>query len=149
MLEPPLNEVPFIVRAFWRRVAVPALPETEPVMVLEKVLFPLKVLLSPRRVVEAVLSVMVLQPKTPEAQVTAFDALLQLLNPKPFIFVPNRLVVEAVVENIDVVVADVPVALVNVSAWRVVEPCASNDPSRKLAISSPALVVVAVAPMST
>ena len=34
MLAVPSKEVPLIVRAFWRAVAVPALPETAPVMVL-------------------------------------------------------------------------------------------------------------------
>jgi hypothetical protein len=53
MLEVPLNEVPLMVRAFWRAVAVPALPEIEPEMVFEKVLVPLKVLLLARRVEEA------------------------------------------------------------------------------------------------
>ncbi len=33
MFAVPLKETPLIVRAFWRAVAVPALPETAPVMV--------------------------------------------------------------------------------------------------------------------
>jgi hypothetical protein len=40
ILEVPLNEVPLMVRAFWRAVAVPAFPETEPVMVLATVSAP-------------------------------------------------------------------------------------------------------------
>jgi len=52
ILAVPLNEVPLIVRAFCRAVAVPAFPEILPVIRLEKVLFPLNVLLSPRRVVD-------------------------------------------------------------------------------------------------
>jgi hypothetical protein len=53
MFTVPLKETPLIVRAFWRAVAVPAFPETEPVMVLLKVLLPLQVLVSARRVEEA------------------------------------------------------------------------------------------------
>ncbi len=53
MFAVPLNETPLMVRAFWSAVAVPALPETEPVIVCEKVLAPEKVLLLARSVVEA------------------------------------------------------------------------------------------------
>ena len=42
IFDPPLNDTPLMVREFWRRVAVPALPLTDPVMVLSKVLLPLK-----------------------------------------------------------------------------------------------------------
>jgi hypothetical protein len=49
----PLKATPLIVREVWRMVAVPAFPETEPVMRLEKMLFPLNVLLSLKSVVEA------------------------------------------------------------------------------------------------
>ena len=40
----PSKEMPLMARAFWSAVAVPALPETEPVMVCVKVLVPEKVL---------------------------------------------------------------------------------------------------------
>jgi hypothetical protein len=53
MFEPPLNDTPLIVRGVWRRDAVPAFPEIEPVMRDEKVLFPEKVLLSARSVDDA------------------------------------------------------------------------------------------------
>ena len=49
----PLNAVPLMLREFWSAVAVPALPEMEPVMVEEKVFEPLKVLLFARSVLEA------------------------------------------------------------------------------------------------
>lgn len=52
ILAVPLNDTPLIVRAFWRAVAVPALPVILPVIGFEKVLVPLNVLLSPKRVVE-------------------------------------------------------------------------------------------------
>jgi hypothetical protein len=39
----PLKAVPFIFLDVWRMVAVPALPDTEPVMVCEKVCAPVKV----------------------------------------------------------------------------------------------------------
>ena len=57
MLDEPLNETPLMVRAVWRIVAVPALPETDPVMVDEKMLDPEKVLLLARSVEEAALMV--------------------------------------------------------------------------------------------
>ena len=53
MFDPPLNDTPLIVRGVWRRDAVPAFPEIEPVMRDEKTLFPVKVLLSARIVVDA------------------------------------------------------------------------------------------------
>ncbi len=62
IFEVPLNETPLIVRAFWSAVAVPALPETEPVIVLENVFVPANVLLSARRVDVAALSVMLPVP---------------------------------------------------------------------------------------
>ena len=49
----PLKETPLMRRPAWSAVAVPALPLTEPVIVEEKVLEPLKVLLSERSVEEA------------------------------------------------------------------------------------------------
>ena len=53
MFDPPLNDTPLIVRGVWRRDAVPAFPEIEPVIRDEKMLFPEKVLLSARIVVDA------------------------------------------------------------------------------------------------
>ena len=58
MSEVPLNETPLIKREFWRAVAVPALPETEPVTVCEKVFAPPKVLLSLRSDDDAALTEM-------------------------------------------------------------------------------------------
>ena len=58
MLAVPSKEVPLMVRGVWSWVAVPALPETAPVMVLEKVLLPEKVLLFERSVEEAAVMVM-------------------------------------------------------------------------------------------
>ncbi len=53
MFAVPLKETPLMVRAFWSAVAVPALPEIEPVMRLENMLLPEKVLESARSVEEA------------------------------------------------------------------------------------------------
>lgn len=53
MLAVPLKEVPLIVRAFCKAVAVPALPVILPAIGLLNVLLPLNVLLSAKRVVEA------------------------------------------------------------------------------------------------
>ena len=89
--------------------AEPALPEIEPVMVLSKVLLPEKWLLSARRVEEAVLSTIVLQPNLPLLQVTAFDAELHVVSPPP-----KKLVLDAVVAKNEVVVALVVVDLVEV-----------------------------------
>ena len=61
----PLKATPLMFLVVWRIVAVPALPETEPVMVLSKVLLPVKWLVSPKSVEEAVLSVLVTQEKEP------------------------------------------------------------------------------------
>jgi hypothetical protein len=44
MFAVPSNETPLMVRGVWSAVAVPALPETEPEMVLVKVCVPAKVL---------------------------------------------------------------------------------------------------------
>jgi len=49
----PLKETPLMFRAVWSAVAVPALPEMEPVMSEEKVLEPEKVFASARSVEEA------------------------------------------------------------------------------------------------
>ena len=49
----PLKEVPLMVRAFWSAVAVPALPEMEPVIRELKVFDPEKVLASERSVEDA------------------------------------------------------------------------------------------------
>jgi hypothetical protein len=54
--------VPLMLREFWRRVAVPALPVIEPVMVLLNVLVPEKVLLFARSVEEAAVMVMSVEP---------------------------------------------------------------------------------------
>jgi hypothetical protein len=68
MFDPPLNETPLMVRGVWRRDAVPAFPETEPVIRDEKMLFPEKVLLSARSVVDApLLQAMELAESTPAA----------------------------------------------------------------------------------
>jgi hypothetical protein len=53
----PSNAVPLMLRGVARVLAVPALPEILPVMVVEKVLVPEKVLLSAKRVEEAALAV--------------------------------------------------------------------------------------------
>jgi hypothetical protein len=53
MLAVPSKETPLIVRAVWSAVAVPALPEMEPVMVWVKVFAPENLFASPRSVVEA------------------------------------------------------------------------------------------------
>ena len=63
-------------------------------------------------VTELTPEVIVWQPKTPEAHVSAEDAELQVERPKPLSKVPNRFVVEAFVEKKFVVVAEVPVARV-------------------------------------
>jgi len=55
----------------------------------------------------------------------------------PLAVVKNRLVDEAVVENRFVVVADVPVALVKVKFWRVVEPRAFSVPDGKMKLPVP------------
>lgn len=52
----------------------------------------------------------VLQLKIPPDQIRALDAPLQVVRLKPFIEVPNRFVVEALVAKKLVVVAEVPVA---------------------------------------
>ena len=61
----PLNETPLMVRAVWRAVAVPALPETDPEIVLLKVSVPENVLLSPSNVVEATVMVPPREKETP------------------------------------------------------------------------------------
>ena len=60
MFAVPSNDTPLIVRAFWRAVAVPALPEIEPVMSEENVFEPLKVFALASSVEEA--AVMVIAP---------------------------------------------------------------------------------------
>ena len=56
MSEVPLNDTPLMRRALCSASAVPAFPETEPLMVCENVLAPPKVLLSVRSVDDAELS---------------------------------------------------------------------------------------------
>ena len=58
----PSKLVPLIARGVARVVAVPALPVMLPVIVLEKVLFPLKVLASARSVEEAAVTVIFAEP---------------------------------------------------------------------------------------
>ncbi len=54
----PSKEVPLMVRGVWSAVAVPALPELEPVIVEENVLLPEKVLASARSVDDAAVIMM-------------------------------------------------------------------------------------------
>jgi len=66
--------------------------------------------------------VIVLQPNLPEPlYVSAFEALLHVINPAP-----KKLVVEAVVAKKFVVVALVPVAFTKVKFWRVELPVAKR-----------------------
>jgi len=98
MFAVPSKETPLIVLAVSRAVAVPALPEIEPVIVLEKVLLPEKVLLSTNRV----------DDDTPEIapQVTSpADETFRALDPEQGPAAMYRLEVEAVVAKILVVVA--------------------------------------------
>ena len=92
-----------IVRPVESFVAVPALPETEPVIRFEKTLLPLKVLLSARRVEEAA------KPELHPVQVptTKFPIVAEL---------EKRFVVEAVVAKKFVVVALVVVDLVAIKS---------------------------------
>jgi hypothetical protein len=83
------------------------------------------------------------QPKIPPVQVTK-DPEAQVERPKPEMFVPKRLVVEAVVAKREVVVAADEVELTAVKFWRVDDPLAlmfANVP-RPVEVRSPPLAVV-------
>jgi hypothetical protein len=97
-------------------VNVPEVPVSVP-----KALVPVQVFESPRSVEEAVASVAHIN--TPPDQVSLLVP-VHVERPKPFIAVPNRFVVEALVLKKFVVVALVPVALTKVRFWRVEEPVA-------------------------
>ena len=111
MLPDPLNDTPLMRRPVWRTVAVPALPEMEPVMRLLKVSLPEKVLLSARRVEDAMPEI---APHV-TLPLTTFRAFEVAQLP----VARKRLVVEAVVAKSVVVVAFVVVLFKPVKFWRV------------------------------
>jgi hypothetical protein len=74
MFAVPSKEVPLMVRGVWSAVAVPAFPEMEPEMVDEKVLLPLKMLLSERSVELAAVTVP-LPPSEMDVPFTVSDEL--------------------------------------------------------------------------
>jgi hypothetical protein len=126
ILAVPSKEIPLIVRAVCNFVAVPALPEMEPVMVLVKVLFPVKALLSARRVEEA--AVRVEQPNWPEPlKVKAFEAVLHVERPAPKKFVVDAVVVKRLVE-VALVVVELPKVVPPVKLFMPLNPLLS--PSR-------------------
>jgi hypothetical protein len=86
-----------------------------------KVFKPEKPLLSVRRVDEAKPE-RVTQESDPPLQCKLWLLPVQVVRPKPLMFVPNKFVVDAVVANIFVVVAEVPVAFAKVRSWKVEEP---------------------------
>jgi hypothetical protein len=134
MFAVPSKEVPLMVLGVCKALAVPALPEILPVMVLEKVLLPEKVLLFESKVEEAAVMVMLPVPSndTPlivlaVSRAVAVSALpinrpvnTPVMLPKVAV-VAKRLVDEAVVLKKLVVVAEVPVALMKVKFCKVEE----------------------------
>ena len=83
------------------------------------------------------------QPKIPPVQVMN-DPEAQVLRPKPLMFVPKRLVVEAVVAKRFVVVAEDEVEFMAVKFWRVEEPLARmlEKVPRPVDVRLPPLAVV-------
>jgi hypothetical protein len=114
-----VSKRPLKVVVYTPFVTVPALPEIEPVMRLENVLLPEKVLLSARAVEEAAVIVMFCEPSKAVPLIflgvvsVAAEPALPVTDPEIGL-VAERLVKEPVVEKREVVVDCEPVALTNV-----------------------------------